>query len=142
MKLKIKKLTNTAIVPTYGTEGAAGIDLYAAEKVVVYPGETVLVRTGLVFAIPTGYVGLVVPRSGLSLRTSLRQPNCVGVIDSDYRGEVHGMFENTGDEIITIDSGIRFAQMVVVPFAPCDLVESEDLGETARGEGGFGSTGV
>lgn len=142
MKLKIKRLTEAALLPTYGTEGAAGMDLYTAEKTIIYPGETVTVRTGIAVEIPPGFVGLVFPRSGLSLRTDLRMPNSAGVIDSDYRGEVHGIFQNTGDGIITIDKGMRFAQMIVSPFVACDLVESEDLGETARGEGGFGSTGM
>lgn len=94
MKLKIKRLTKTATLPTYGTDCAAGMDIYADEDKVIYPGETVLLHTGIAMEIPQGYVGLLVPRSGLSLRTNLRQPNCVGVIDCDYRGE--GGFGSTG----------------------------------------------
>lgn len=142
MKLKIKRLTKTAKLPTYGTDGAAGMDVYADEDKFLYPGETVLLHTGIAMEIPQGYVGLLVPRSGLSLSTNLRQPNCVGVIDCDYRGEVRGMFENTGDDVVKIEKGMRFAQMLVVPYMHCEIEDALDIGETDRGEGGFGSTGV
>ena len=142
MKLRIKKLTDTAKLPTYGTDGAAGMDLYADEEKHLRQGEVALLHTGIAMEIPHGHVGLIVPRSGLSLRTSLRQPNCVGVIDEDYRGEVRGMFENTGCDVVKIDKGTRFAQMLVVPYVHCEVEEVDDLGETERGDGGFGSTGV
>lgn len=140
MKLQITKSKN-ATTPTYGTSGAAGMDLYSAEDVVINPGDTRLIDTGVAFAIPEGFVGLVVPRSGLSLRTSLRQPNCVGVIDCDYRGRVRGMFQNTGSKPIAIEKGMRFAQMIIVPYVKCDIEVVDVLTATDRGANGFGSTG-
>ena len=92
-------------------------------------------------AIPAGHVGLMLPRSGLSLKTPLRQPNSVGVIDSDYRGEVRGMFTNTGSEDVEINRGDRIAQMIILPIPGVEGFEVAALGETERGEGGFGSTG-
>ena len=141
MKLQITKSKN-ATTPTYGTSGAAGMDLYSAEDVVINPGDTRLIDTGVAFAIPEGFVGLVVPRSGLSLMTGLRQPNCVGVIDCDYRGRVHGMFQNTGSKPIAIEKGVRFAQMVIVPYVKCDIEVVDVLTATERGANGFGSTGL
>lgn len=142
MVLYIKRLTGTAKSPVYGTKDSAGMDLHADETITIQPGETALIHTGLSFQIPVGFVGLVCPRSGLSMRTALRQPNSVGVIDADYRGEVRGMFQNTGDAPITIQQGDRFAQMVIVPFVHPQIEDAAELSATARGIGGFGSTGV
>ena len=142
MKLKIKLLTKSAKMPTYATAGSAAMDLYASEDVRVENGSVCLVPTGLAFEIPEGFVGLIVPRSGLSLKTPLRQPNCVGVIDSDYRGEVRGMFEVNSCSCATIPAGTRFAQMLIVPVWRFEMVQADELSTTYRGEGGFGSTGV
>ena len=141
MKVNYKRLTADAEAPKVATAGSAGADISSAVDVTIKPGETKLIPTRLVMEIPAGYVGLMFPRSGLSLKTSLRQPNSVGVIDSDYRGEVHGMFTNTGDEAGVIERGDRIAQMIVLPIPCVEWVEVDELGETERGEGGFGSTG-
>lgn len=137
-----RKLDPDAKAPEYMTKLSAGADISSLERVQIAPGETKLVRTGIAIALPACTVGLLFPRSGLSLRTPLRQPNSVGVIDADYRGEVHGMFQNTGDETVVIEKGMRIAQLVIVPVEYESFVEVDDLGETKRGEGGFGSTGM
>ena len=136
-----RKLDPDAKAPEYMTKLSAGADISSLERVEIAPGETKLIRTGIAIALPACTVGLLFPRSGLSLKTPLRQPNSVGVIDADYRGEVHGMFQNTGDETVVIEKGMRIAQLVVVPVEYESFVEVDDLGETERGEGGFGSTG-
>lgn len=137
-----RKLDPNAKAPEYMTKLSAGADISSLERVEIAPGETKLVRTGIAIALPACTVGLLFPRSGLSLKTQLRQPNSVGVIDADYRGEIHGMFQNTGDETVVIEKGMRIAQLVVVPVDYESFVEVDDLEETERGEGGFGSTGV
>ena len=141
MKINYKRLTAYAKAPKVATAGSAGADISSAFDVTIKPGETKLIHTGLVMAIPYGHVGLMFPRSGLSLKTPLRQPNSVGVIDSDYRGEVRGMFTNTGSEDVEINRGDRIAQMIILPIPGVEWVEVAELGETDRGEGGFGSTG-
>ena len=142
MKVKVKKLSDKAIIPTFGSNGSAGGDLYAVidEQVQIAPGQTVLIGTGLCFEIPDGYVGLVYARSGLATKSGLAPANKVGVIDSDYRGEVKVALFNHSSESRQIKQGERIAQMVVVPFLKCEFCEGE-LSETKRGEGGFGSTG-
>lgn len=137
-----RKLDPDAKAPEYMTKLSAGADISSLERVEIAPGETKLIRTGIAVALPACTVGLLFPRSGLSLKTQLRQPNSVGVIDADYRGEIHGMFQNTGDETVVIEKGMRIAQLVVVPVEYESFVEVDDLGLTERGEGGFGSTGV
>ena len=141
MKVNYKRLTIAAEARKVATAGSAGADISSAADVTIKPGETKLIHTGLVMEIPSGHVGLMFPRSGLSLKTPLRQPNSVGVIDSDYRGEVRGMFTNTGAEDVEIKRGDRIAQMIVLPIPGVEWVEVAELGETERGEGGFGSTG-
>lgn len=143
MKVKIKKLKENAILPVYGSDGAAGADLASAEErdVVVEAGKTVMIGTGLAAEIPVGYVGLVFARSGLSVKRGLAPANKVGVIDSDYRGEIKVALYNQSDEPQTVLAGERIAQFVIVPFVNADFVFSDDLGETERGGGGFGSTG-
>lgn len=141
MKINYKRLTIAAEAPKVATAGSAGADISSAADVTIKPGETKLIPTGLVMEIPAGHVGLMFPRSGLSLKTSLRQPNSVGVIDSDYRGEVRGMFTNTGAEDVEFKRGDRIAQMIVLPIPGVEWVEVAELGKTERGEGGFGSTG-
>ena len=137
-----RKLDPDAKAPEYMTKLSAGADISSLERVEIAPGETKLVRTGIAIALPACTVGLLFPRSGLSLKTPLRQPNSVGVIDADYRGEVHGMFQNTEDETVVIEKGMRIAQLVIVPVGYQSFIEVDDLGETERGEGGFGSTGM
>lgn len=141
--VKIKKLRENAIVPTYGTEFAAGADLYAAldEAVTIEPGETKFIPTGFAFEIPAGYAGFVYARSGLATKRGLAPANKVGVIDSDYRGEVMTALHNHGKEAQTIEPGERIAQMVIAPYITANFILADELDDTVRGEGGFGSTG-
>lgn len=141
--MRIKKLNEKAIVPTYGTEFSAGADLYACVdgEVVIGAGETAFISTGLAVEIPVGYVGLVYARSGLASKKGLAPANKVGVIDSDYRGEVMVALYNQSKEERTVAYGERIAQMVIAPFVQADFEVSETLDDTARGGGGFGSTG-
>lgn len=143
MKIKIKKLTDTAVIPTRGSEYAAGYDLYAdiKEPVVIKPHETEKVGTGLAIEIPDGYFGAIFARSGLATKQGLRPANCVGVCDSDYRGEYIVAIHNDSEEERTIQPKDRMGQLVVMPYLAVEFEEFEELGETARGEGGFGSTG-
>ncbi len=141
--IRIKKLRENAVVPTYGSDFAAGADLYAAidEPVTIEPGETKFIPTGLAFEIPEGYVGLVYARSGLASKRGLAPANKVGVIDSDYRGEVMNAIHNHGKMPQTIEPGERTAQMVIAPYIAANFILSDSLDDTERGEGGFGSTG-
>lgn len=141
--VKIKKLRDNAIIPTYGSEFAAGADLYAAidEAVTIEPGETKMIPTGLAFEIPVGYAGFVYARSGLACKRGLAPANKVGVIDSDYRGEVMTALHNHGKEAQLIEAGERIAQMVIAPYITANFILSDELDDTVRGEGGFGSTG-
>ena len=141
--IKIKKLHPDAILPTYGSEEAAGADLYACldEPVTVAPGETVWIPTGLAMEIPKGCAGLVYARSGLACKKGLAPANKVGVIDSDYRGPVTVVLHNHGASPQTIAHGERIAQMVITPVLTPAYEESADLSDTGRGQGGFGSTG-
>jgi dUTP pyrophosphatase len=133
-------------LPDYATDGAAGIDLYAAlpetEPLTLLPGRRALVTTGLRLAIPPGYEAQVRPRSGLAIRHGIGLVNAPGTIDSDYRGVVQVILINWGAEPFTIRRGDRIAQLVVAPVARVQLMESADLSPTERGEGGFGSTGA
>ena len=145
MELKIKKLHPNAILPTYGSAGAAGADLYAlpeGDPIVIAPGETVMIHTGLSMAIPEGYVGLNFARSGLASKRGLAPANKVGVIDADYRGEVCVILVNLSNEPFTITDGERIAQMVIARHEQVEWCECEVLDETDRGAGGFGHTGV
>ncbi len=143
MKIAIKKLRSDAVMPTYGTEYSAGADLYAAidGELSVAPGQTVLVHTGIAIEIPEGYVGLVYARSGLATKRGLAPANKVGVIDADYRGEVMVALYNQSEQVQTVSSGERVAQIVIAPFLHADFEETDELSETVRGGGGFGSTG-
>ena len=129
-------------LPCYETSGSAGMDVRAAEEMVLPPGQRGLVGTGLAFAIPEGYEIQVRPRSGLALKKGIAIPNSPGTIDSDYRGELKVILINHGEENFTIERGDRIAQIVVAPVQRGVLVEVADLDETQRGAGGFGSTGV
>ena len=143
MNIKVKKLKTGATVPTMGTKFAAGADLYSAEDadVVIGPGETKFIGTGLAMEIPEGYVGLVYARSGLACKRGLAPANKVGVVDSDYRGEIKVALHNHGKEAQTVEKGERIAQMVIAPYLSVNYEEADALSETERGEGGFGSTG-
>ena len=143
MDLKIKKLAENAVIPTYGSEYAAGADLYSCEGELIFaPGETKMVHTGLAMQIPVGYVGLVYARSGIASKRGLAPANKVGVVDSDYRGEVMVALHNHSSEPQTIAAGERIAQMVIAPYLTVNYVETDTLDDTDRGTGGFGSTGT
>lgn len=144
MNINVKILREGAIVPTYGSAGAAAADLYACldAPVTLAPNETQLIGTGFTAAIPAGYVGLVFARSGLATKRGLAPANKVGVVDSDYRGEYLVPLRNHGDEPQTITHGERIAQMAIIPVSQALFTVVDDLDETERGEGGFGSTGL
>lgn len=143
MQMRVKKLNPKAKIPTYGTNQSAGADLYVCleEPVTIGPGDTAFLSTGIAIAVPEGYAGLVFARSGLGCKRGLAPANKVGVIDSDYRGEVRVALHNHSGQSQTIEDGERIAQLVVVPVLAPELVETEELDDTERGAGGFGSTG-
>ena len=143
MTVKFKKLSENAICPSYGTEFSAGADLYALNEsdIVINPGETVLIHTGIAVEIPVGYVGLIYARSGLATKKGLAPANKVGVIDADYRGELMVALYNQSGETRTVSNGERIAQLVIAPFLKAEFEETDELTDTVRGEGGFGSTG-
>lgn len=143
IKVNFKKLNDNAIKPTYGTEFAAGADLYACEggEVTIAAGEAKLIHTGLSLEIPEGYAGLIYARSGIATKRGLAPANKVGVIDSDYRGEIMVSLHNHSKEAQTIADGERIAQLVITPFLKVEYNETDALSDTVRGEGGFGSTG-
>ena len=144
VKVAVKKLDERAVLPTYGSEYAAGADLYALldEELSILPGETKLVKTGLAMEIPEGYAGLIYARSGLASKRGLAPANKVGVVDSDYRGEVMVALHNHSNSEQKVTAGERIAQLVVTPFLKVDFTQEENLSETVRGNGGFGSTGT
>lgn len=144
MKVNIKKLNENAIIPTYGSEFAAGADLYACidEEVTILPNETKLIKTGLAIEVPQGYGAFIYARSGLASKRGLAPANKVGVVDSDYRGEVMVALHNHSSEAQTVGVGERIAQMVIAPFLKADFTVVEELSDTQRGAGGFGSTGT
>ena len=141
MQIKLKKLDERAIIPTRGSSMAAGLDLYALDGATVNVGETVLIHTGIALAIPEGYAGFIYARSGIAAKRGLAPANKVGVIDADYRGEIMVALHNHGTAAQTVDAGERIAQLVVAPFLPVELAVAEELDDTERAEGGFGSTG-
>lgn len=142
--VKIKKVSEDAKLPTYGTSFAAGADLYAcsSEAISFEPGETKLIKTGLSLEIPEGYAGLIYARSGLATKRGLAPANKVGVVDSDYRGEVMVSLHNHTNEVKEIDAYERIAQLVITPYLKANFEEVEELDDTERGTGGFGSTGT
>ena len=144
MKLNIKRLTETAKIPTRGSDMAAGYDLYADtdKEIVIPPHETVMVSTGITIEIPEGYFGAIYARSGMASKRGLRPANCVGVVDPDYRGAWMIAVHNDTEEPKTVEAGERIAQMVGMPFLSIDFQEVDELTETKRGSGGFGSTGT
>jgi dUTP pyrophosphatase len=143
MKVKFKKLNENAKMPLYGSPYAAGADLCSAENedTVIPAGKTVLIHTGLAMEIPEGYAGLIFARSGLASKKGLAPANKVGVVDSDYRGEIMVALHNHSSEDKTIEKGERIAQISLVPYLTAEYVETDTLSDTIRGEGGFGSTG-
>lgn len=141
--IRVKKLKENAIMPTYGSTEAAGADLYACldAPVCINPGESVFIPIGLAMEIPQGYAGLIYARSGLACKRGLAPANKVGVVDSDYRGEFMIVLHNHGVEPQTIEHGERIAQLVITPVYTPGFVEIEELTSTERSDGGFGSTG-
>ena len=143
MKVKIKKIDERAIIPTYGTEFSAGADLYALldGTTEINPHETLLIHTGISVEIPEGYCGLIFARSSMGAKRGLAPANKVGVIDADYRGEVMVALHNHSEKIAVIQPGERIAQLAILPFLKAEFELSDDLSDTNRGAGGFGSTG-
>ena len=144
MKINIKLLDERATPMSYGTEYSAGADLYSlkGDNVTVMPGETVLIHTGIAIELPEGTVGLIFARSGLATKRGLAPANKVGVIDADYRGEVMVALHNHSSVPATVEGGERIAQLAIVPFIKADFTVADELSETVRGAGGFGSTGT
>ena len=142
-KVNFKKLDERAVIPSYGSEFSAGCDLYAVldDDLVIKSFETVLVKTGLAMEIPVGYAGLIFARSGLASKKGLAPANKVGVVDADYRGEIMVALHNHSNEDRVVAPGERIAQLVIMPFFKAMFEEVDELNETVRGEGGFGSTG-
>lgn len=141
--IRVKRLREGALLPTYGTKDAAGADLYAClkEPVSIAPGETAFIPTGIAMEVPSGCAGLVYARSGLACKRGLAPANKVGVIDSDYRGEITVVLHNHGPQLQTIAHGERIAQMVITPVLTPEYSFAEELSDTVRNAGGFGSTG-
>ena len=141
--LKIKKVRENAKIPTRGTVGSAGLDLYACidKPIEIQPHETVKIGTGLAMELPTGYFGAIFARSGLATKQGLRPANCVGCCDSDYRGDYIVPLHNDTDITQTVIPNERIAQLVIMPYLPVDFTEVDELTETERGDGGFGHTG-
>lgn len=139
------KVDERAIVPTYGSKSAAGADLYAlpeGKETVIGAGETVLIHTGIAMQIPEGFVGLIFARSGIATKRGLAPSNKVGVIDSDYRGEIMVSLHNHSSKEQVIANGERVAQIAIMPYITANFIEADTLDDTERGSGGFGSTGT
>ena len=143
MKLQIKQLKSGINTPKYATDDSAGFDLEAAntENITIKPGQTSLIPTGLAIALPKGYEAQVRPRSGLAYKNSITVLNTPGTIDSDYRGEIKVILFNHGKEDFLINNKDRIAQMILTPVVKMELEEADNLPDSIRGEGGFGSTG-
>lgn len=141
MEIKVK-LTDGAPIPKHARRGDAGMDLTSRETVEIAPQGTVMVGTGVAMEIPEGYVGLCFPRSGLASRRGINLTNCVGVIDSGYRGEIMAPLYNAGHETQVVERGERIFQIAIIPFMTCECVEVGELSETERAADGFGSTGT
>lgn len=145
MEISIKKLNQNASIPTHGSEYAAGYDLYACldinNALVIKPHQTAKISTGIAVAIPKGCFGAIFARSGVATKHGLRPANCVGVIDSDYRGEIIVALHNDSEVEQLVVGGERIAQLVIIPFLPIEFTVVDELDDTVRGDGGFGSTG-
>lgn len=140
--LRIKRLTETAVIPVYAKQVDSGFDLRASETVALLPGRTDIIPTGLAMAIPQGYELQIRPRSGAALRGTLMVKNSPGTIDSGYRGEIGVIMYNHGDSAVIVDRGSRIAQAVLCPVAHAEFIEVSELDETERGDGGYGHTGT
>jgi dUTP pyrophosphatase len=144
--VNIKKLNENAIIPTYGTPFAAGADLYACtdnqKSLLIRKHTTEFVHTGIALEVPDGYAGLIYARSGLACKKGLAPANKVGVVDSDYRGEIMVALHNHSENDLTIEHGERIAQLVITPYVTANFIEVDELNDTVRGEAGFGSTGT
>ena len=157
LNVKVKKLSDTAILPTYGSEKAAGMDLYAdvkgmegeqyktgsvcVDKAYIGPGDCLKIPTGFAFELPEGYCTLLLARSGVATKKGLRPANCVGLLDEDYRGNYIVAIRNDSNEMQVIEHGDRIAQLMFVPYVQASLEVSDKLSETDRGKGGFGHSG-
>lgn len=141
VELRVRRLDPTVALPRYAHPGDAGLDLAAAEQVRLEPGARAAVRTGLAVAVPDGWVGLIHPRSGLAREHGVTVANAPGTIDAGYRGELQVLLINLGEEPVVLEAGARVAQLLLQPVGRAEVVEVVDLDETARGAGGFGSTG-
>ena len=143
MKIRVRRVSPTALLPTRGSSSAAGYDLYAdlQEDVVIAPHTTAKIDTGLQFELPEGYFAGIFARSGIAAKEGLRPANCVGVCDSDYRGNYIVAIHNDSDFERRVTPREKIAQMIVLPYLPLEFEETDDLSDTARGAGGFGSTG-
>jgi len=141
--IRVKKLNERAFLPTYGSKNAAGADLYACleQAVTIEPGETAWIGTGIALEVPEGCAGLVYARSSMGTKRGLAPANKVGVVDSDYRGEIRVVLLNHGKVAQTVEHGERVAQFLITPVLTPEYVEAEELTDTQRGSGGFGSTG-
>lgn len=141
--IRVKKINARAILPTYGSAEAAGADLYACleQAVTIEPGETAWIGTGIALEVPKGCAGLVYARSSMGTKRGLAPANKVGVVDSDYRGEIRVVLLNHGKTSQTVEHGERIAQFLITPVLTPEYVETEELSDTQRGVGGFGSTG-
>ena len=141
--MRVKKLRDNAVIPTYGSRDAAGADLYACleSAVTIEPGKTLFIPTGLAMEVPRGYAGLIYARRSMGTKRGLAPANKVGVVDSDYRGEVMVALHNHGCVAQTVENGERIAQLLVTPVLAPAFLECDDLTDTVRGTGGFGSTG-
>ena len=140
--MKIKLLSDKAMIPYRGSQEAAGYDLYSVDSVDINPGECKLISTGIAIQLPSGYFGAIFPRSGTAVKRGLRLANCVGVIDSDYRGEVKVPLYNDSQEVQPVEQGERIAQLIILPYATVSFEVVDELSDTIRGNGGFNSTGV
>ena len=143
MKENILKIKTNGQCPTYATDNSAGIDLYCKcdGNLIIKPNETIKIHTGVHVEIPDGYFGAVYPRSSTGVKKHLMLANTVGIIDSDYRGELIIFFYNYGDESQVIENGDRLAQLIIQPYMKCEIRQVDELSTSVRGEGGFGSTG-
>ena len=143
MELKVKKMRDNAILPTRGSEKAAGVDLYACidAPLPIYPDQLFMIPTGIACDFPEGYFGALAVRSSVGVKRHLRLGNQIGIVDEDYKGEIMLGIYNGGDTVQTIQPGERLAQMILLPYITYNIVETDTLSETDRGEGGFGSTG-
>lgn len=141
MKVKFKKLDERAKRPEYGSENANGADLFALNDYIIEPGKTVKIQTGIALELNDEYAGFIMARSGMACNRGLAPANKVGLIDTDYRGEIIVALHNHGEETQTVNAGDKVAQLVIIKLPQATFIEVEELDETKRGDGGFGSTG-